>query len=158
MKKLFAIFYCLLFTISCAEEKEPIKYYSIDGREYLDIEKLIRHEAHIKEMRRLSLELSVTKGEISKYQAESIRKEYEKYDELINSSRECNFDINQIWLPLGKRHLDTLRASNGMILYILKESVEKKDSSYIKMKHFIQTFNQDLTSLDSLNNIIGYNY
>lgn len=136
MKNIFFILTILVFFSSC-NQKEPYKYYAIDGTEHTDLSATLRHEDHIKELRRLSMDYAQSIGQLSRYDIEMIISNYKRCDKIADACRNASKSIYEA----SSSNTETFKAFNNMLFY---EDSEIRDN-----------YNSILTTIDSLNNVIG---
>lgn len=137
MKNVALVFFILLF-MGCQEKKAPKSFYAIDGTEHNSIESRIEHEARIREIRSIRIDINVVKGHITEWERDLIKSKYRTCDDLIELYRSSNLDFYKINREYNDK--DTFRAYNREVFY------DKTVRDF---------FNQDLNTLDSLNTIIG---
>lgn len=85
MKKF--ILFSFIVLCSCSNPKEPIKYYATDGQTFNDRAGLIRHEAHLREMGDLSINISLAKRDITDYIRELIKLKYNSLNSQVDIYR-----------------------------------------------------------------------
>ena len=152
MKKVFIIYSYLFFLFCSCQPQDPLRYYSVDGQEFQNIDNIITHEAHLKKMREIQMDINLAKGITTRYSTNLTRIKYELFDGVIAEHRRFIAEINSINFDgYNYSELDTMRARNGLVVYYPKFGDK---TQYIKV---ISDFNSTLFSLDSLNTVIGLN-